>query len=198
MKLVAIAGCSGSGKTALARALAGRLASCVCVTLDAYYRAQSHLPREHRALQNYDHPDALEWPLLVKHLRRLLRGESVETPVYLFEEHTRAPHTEPLRPADVVVVEGILALHHPAVRGLAHLRVFVDANTHTCLARRLRRDVHERGRSQDSVLRQYRQTVWPMAERYVLPSRQHADLIVSGERPVEEAVQAVLAGLRGC
>jgi len=193
MRVIAIGGCSGSGKTVLARALEARLGDCSVLALDSYYHPQSELSLEERALRNYDHPDSLEWQLLHGHLSALLRGEPVDVPQYLFDQHTRATETLAVAPASVVLVEGILALHRPEIRALSDLRVFVDTAESECLRRRLDRDTVERGRTVDSVLDQYRGTVWPMALEYVLPSRENADVIVSGEHSVAQAVEAILS-----
>ena len=189
--LIGVAGLSGSGKTALARRLAPHLHSEV-ITLDAYYHPQSHVPLEARGRLNYDHPDALDWPLLSAHLASLTRGEPVEEPVYLFDRHTRADHTRRIDPHPVFIVEGILALHHPDVREFLDLSVFVTTRDVECLRRRLERDIAERGRTRESVLEQYYSTVWPMALQYVLPTREFATLVVSGEEPLDESVAAVL------
>jgi uridine kinase len=192
MKVVAIGGCSGSGKSYLARALAARLAGCSTIELDSYYWPLPELTVEQRAARNYDHPDALEWALLETHLQTLARGEAVQVPVYLFNEHTRAVEARVVRPREAVVVEGILALHWPAIRDLAHVKVFVETTARECFERRLTRDVAERGRSKESVLEQHRATVWPMAAEFVLPSAAHADIVVSGERSVAEAVEQII------
>jgi uridine kinase len=189
--LIGVAGLSGSGKTALARKLAPHLRAEV-LTLDAYYHPQSHLSLEARARLNYDHPDALDWPLLASHLESLARAEPIEEPVYLFDQHTRAVHTRRIEPQPIFIVEGILALHHPEVRRLLDLSVFVTTRDEECLRRRLERDIAERGRTHESVLEQYHSTVWPMALQYVLPSREFASLVVSGEEPLDESVGAVL------
>jgi uridine kinase len=189
--LIGIAGLSGSGKTAVARKLAPHL-HAETITLDAYYHSQSHLSLEERARLNYDHPDSLDWPLLIAHLSALARGESIDEPQYLFDRHTRAQGTRRVCPQPILIVEGILALHHPDVRSLLDLSVFVATRDEECLLRRLERDIAERGRTRESVLDQYYSTVWPMALQYVLPSRDHAGLVVSGEEPLDDSVAAVL------
>jgi uridine kinase len=195
--LIGVAGLSGSGKTALARKLAPHLHAEV-LTLDAYYHPQSHLSLEARGQLNYDHPDALDWSLLTSHLASLARSEPIEEPVYLFDQHTRAAHTRRIEPQPIFIVEGILALHHPEIRGLLDLSVFVTTRDEECLRRRLERDIAERGRTRESVLEQYHTTVWPMALQYVLPSREFATLVVSGEEPLDESVGAVLRILQTC
>lgn len=194
--LIAIGGCSGAGKSVLTEALRVRLRGCSVLALDSYYHAQADLSLEERALLNYDHPDALDWPLLESHVRMLLRGEPAETPVYLFDQHTRASEALLVEPGGIVLVEGILALHHQGIRDLAGVRVFVETPEQECLRRRLDRDIRDRGRTEESVLEQYRTSVHPMALEYVLPSRAHADVIVSGQQPLERSVEEVLSYLR--
>ena len=191
--LAGIAGLSGSGKTALARRLAARFApACQTLALDSYYHPQSHLSLEQRARLNYDHPAALDWDLLRSHLASLARGESIDEPCYLFDRHTRAAQTRRVDPSPILILEGILTLHRAEIRDLLDLKVFVVTDPGECLRRRLQRDLAERGRTRESVLAQYESTVWPMAVEYVLPSRAFADLVVSGEEPIEAAVDQVM------
>lgn len=193
--IIGVAGLSGCGKTALARTLAPHLDAEI-ITLDAYYHSQTHLSVESRATLNYDDPKALDWTLLASHLAALTRGEAIDEPVYLFDRHTRAAETRRIDPRRVMIVEGILTLHHPCVRERLDLAVFVTTSNDECLRRRIDRDIAERGRTRESVLQQYNNTVWPMALQYVLPSREFADLVVSGEEPLDESVGAVLRILR--
>lgn len=193
---IGIAGLSGSGKTALARQLARHLVQSEIITLDSYYHSQSHLSLAERARLNYDHPDSLDWPLLERHLAALSLGEAIDEPVYLFDQHTRGGKTRRVHPLPFVIVEGILALHHADVRRHLDLHVFVTTREEECLRRRLERDTVERGRTRESVLEQYSTTVWPMAVEYVLPSRAHASLVVSGEEPIDASVAAVLRGIQ--
>ena len=146
---------------------------------------------------NYDHPEALDWDLLAAHLSRLETGKPIEEPRYLFDQHTRSAETTRIEPQPFLIVEGILALHSLEIRTLLDLKVFVSTQDDECLRRRLDRDIAERGRTRDCVLRQYEETVWPMAQQFVLPSREHADLVVSGEEPLDQSVAAVLAAVRG-
>jgi len=196
--LIGIAGPSGSGKTALARRLAPLLPrDAIVISLDSYYLPQSHLPPEERAKLNYDHPDALDWNLLLAHLDRLRHGHAVEQPLYRFDQHTRDTNTRRVPPRPYLILEGILALYSPQAREMMDLKVFVDTRDEECLGRRLRRDVAERGRTEGSVIQQYQATVRPMAEQFVLPTRQFADVIVSGELPIDSGVGRVLAAVRG-
>ncbi len=189
--IVGIAGCSGSGKTILARGLRDRLHARL-LPLDAYYRDLAHFAPEQRDRTNFDHPDALESELLLAHLRELAAGRSIDRPCYDFATHTRTAETQRIEPAPVVLVEGILALHFPELRALFALALYVETSDALCLARRIRRDTHERGRTEASVREQYESTARPMAEQYVHPSAVHANLTVDGTEPPEQNVARVI------
>jgi uridine kinase len=176
---IGVAGGSGSGKTTIAHAVVDRLAGMVALLQhDAYYRHRPDLSFEERTRVNYDHPDSLETELLVEHLEALRSGVAIERPVYDFAQHLRSENTITVEPALVVVVEGILILAEPTLRDQLDLKIFVDTDPDVRLARRIRRDVEERGRSPESVLGQYFDTVRPMHREYVEPSKHHADLII--------------------
>jgi uridine kinase len=176
---IGIAGGSGSGKTTIAEAVIDRLQGRVALLQhDAYYRHMPKLSFEDRTLVNYDHPDSLETELLVEHLERLRSGEAAERPVYDFAQHLRAEATVRIEPAPVIVVEGILVLAEPALRTQLDLKIYVDTDPDVRLARRIRRDIQERGRSPESVLDQYFSTVRPMHLEFVEPSKRYADLII--------------------
>ena len=194
--LIAIGGCSGAGKTVLARALEARLGRCAMLALDSYYHAQRGLTLEQRAEQNYDHPDALEWSLLESHTRSLLGGSAADVPVYLFDQHTRASETARAEPGRVVIVEGILALHHAGLRDLARVRVFVETTEQECLHRRLERDVRERGRTPDNIIEQYLATVRPSHEQFIEPSKRFADVIFPEGGMNEPAIDMLMARVR--
>ncbi len=194
-ELVAIAGCSCAGKSTIARELARRIGASV-VPLDGYYRDLSHLPPAAREQVNFDTPEAIEDALLVADLQRLLAGETIARPVYDFTTHTRRRGRIPVAPAPYILLEGLFAWHWERIRRLCSLCVYVDVTHETALRRRLERDVRERGRSETSVRRQFETTVQPMAERYVLPLRRWADIIVDGTAPVEENVGRILQRFR--
>jgi len=195
--LIGIGGCSGSGKSVMSRRLIDLLgASSAIVCLDSYYRDLSHLSLDQRSHCNFDHPDALDWDLLLSDLGGLRAGLTVEVPVYRFETHRRALARRQVDPSDFVLVEGILALYHRQVRTLLDLKVFVDTPDEECFRRRLERDVKERGRTPESVKAQYDRTVRPMALQYVLPSRPLADLIVSGMDPPEYSSRTIVQMVR--
>ena len=194
--LIAVAGASGSGKTTLAEELARELEG-THFHLDHYYRDLSHLPPEQRAEQNFDHPDQMEHELLLEHLTLLAEGRGIERPSYDFAQHTRVPHhTEYLREPHVLLLDGIFALHWPEIRALLSLAVYVDTPDALCYERRLRRDVRERGRAPEQVAAHYAATVRPMAERFVRPTAQWADLVVDGTSALDWSIEQVLAALR--
>lgn len=188
--LIGIAGPSGSGKTRIAEAIARRARGCV-LSLDHYYRDLLALPFEERERCNFDDPASLDWDLAITHLAALKEGNPIDRPRYDFAAHTRA-EPERMDPAAVVIVDGIFALHHETVRALYDTRVFVELEDEVCLARRLERDMRERGRSRESVLRQYAETVRPMCERYILPMRAYADLVVRGDGDLEDSVNVIM------
>lgn len=198
ISLVGIAGPSGSGKSAVARRLCERLpGSARIVPMDAYYRDLARLAPTERAQMNFDHPDAIDHERLVADLERLAAGEAVARPVYRFATHTRAPETERVDSAPLLIVEGLLALYWEAVRRLLRAAVFVDLADEVCMGRRLARDVAERGRTAAAVRAQYAETVRPMRERYVMPTRRFADLVLSGAAPLDESVGRILACIGG-
>ena len=175
--IVAVAGGTASGKSTLVRALQDSLGAdeCAVICHDRYY-----LDVEDPSSFNYDHPDALDTDLLVDHLRALKAGDAVELPVYDYASHTRQPHTERVEPRRVVVVEGILVLENDDLFEAADLRVYVHAPADLRLVRRIRRDAIERGRSLESVLNQWVNTVRTMHIEYVEPCRVEADLVLEG------------------
>jgi uridine kinase len=193
--ILAIAGCSGSGKTALAHELATQLDATI-FPLDLYYRDLSHLPVHSRDKQNFDHPDSLESELFIQHVRDLAAGRTIQRPVYDFKIHSRVPDTfDPVTPTSVVIVEGILALHFPELCPLYDFSIYVNAPNEVCLNRRIYRDMRERGRTEASVRTQFEATAKPMAELYVLPSQSRANLTVEGTDALDWSVEQVLKHL---
>lgn len=176
---IGLAGGSGSGKTTVAEDVVGRLNGQVSlVQHDAYYRHQPELSYEQRTRVNYDHPSSLETELLVEHLEKLRSGVAIERPVYDFANHLRSGETVRVEPAPVVVVEGILVLSETDLRSELDLKIFVDTDADLRLARRIERDITERGRTVESVLGQYFATVRPMHLEFVETSKRYADLII--------------------
>ena len=177
--VIGIAGGTGSGKTTLMDNLMQRFGDQVTVlSHDNYYRRRDDMTMEERSKVNYDEPAALETDLMVKHLEQLRQGESIECPVYDFAQHNRSNKTTTIVPKRVIIVEGILIFENEAMRDLMDIRIFVDTDADVRLGRRILRDVEERGRTLQSVLEQYETTVKPMHEKYVEPSKKHANLVV--------------------
>ncbi|MDP4239844.1 MAG: uridine kinase [Bacteroidota bacterium] len=180
MLIIGIAGGTGSGKTTVVRKILERLPQGEVVILpqDSYYRDSSHLPLEERLEINFDHPDSIEFELLVKHLKELKKGKTIEQPIYSYLTCTRADETIPIKPCLVIIVEGILVLSNPELRKMIDLKVFVDADADDRLIRVINRDIIERGRSVNKVMERYECTVKPMHLQFIEPSKRFADLII--------------------
>ena len=177
--VIGIAGGTGSGKTTLMDNLVSRFRDQVTVlSHDNYYRRRDDMTMEERQKVNYDEPAALETDLMVRHLDKLRQGESIECPVYDFTQHNRSGDTIRIEPRRVIIVEGILIFENQPLRDLMDIRIFVDTDADVRLCRRIKRDVNKRGRSLESVLQQYQETVKPMHEMYVEPSKKYANIIV--------------------
>ena len=177
--VVGIAGGTGSGKTTITRRLMQRFGSDVCmISYDNYYKARHETPFEERAKINYDHPDAFETALFLKDLRALKAGKAIQMPLYDYAIHDRLEQTKLIRPAKVILVEGILIYASQELCDEMDIKIFVDADADVRILRRIVRDVRDRGRSLDSVVNQYLTTVKPMHEQFVEPSKRRADIII--------------------
>ncbi len=178
--VIGIAGGTGSGKTSVSEKIMERFPGgrVVIITHDSYYRDRADLPLTARAQLNYDHPNAFETELLAEHLDRLREGRGIDKPVYDYKEHRRRAQTLRVRPADIVLLEGILVLEDPQLRKRMDIKIYIDADSDERFIRRLWRDIRERGRSVESVVTQYRTTVKPMHLEFVEPSKRYADVII--------------------
>ena len=177
--VIGIAGGTGSGKTTLMKNLISKYGDNITVlSHDNYYKRHDEMTYEERCLLNYDEPDALETDLMAMHLDKLRQGEAIDCPVYDFTVHNRSNDTIHIIPRKVIIVEGILIFENQPLRELMDIRIFVDTDADVRLCRRIKRDVNKRGRTLESVLNQYQETVKPMHERYVEPSKKFADLVV--------------------
>lgn len=177
--VIGIAGGTGSGKTTLMKNIMDRFGDVITVlSHDNYYKRHDDMPYEERCQLNYDEPAAFDTSLMVYHLEQLRRGDAIDCPVYDFTVHNRSDETIHVVPRKVIIVEGILIFADEALRKLMDIRIFVDTDADVRLCRRIKRDVNKRGRTLESVLQQYQQTVKPMHERYVEPSKKYADLVV--------------------
>jgi uridine kinase len=178
--VIGVAGGSASGKTTVSRAILSRVGAerIAYIAHDAYYRDLSHLPLEQRARVNFDHPNSLDNELLVAHIDALCAGESVEIPTYDFADYVRLPQSRLVAPQPVILIEGILIFAEPVLRRRMQIKLFVDADPDLRFIRRLKRDIDERGRSVDSVIDQYLNTVRVMHLEFVEPTKRYADLII--------------------
>jgi uridine kinase len=196
--IVGVAGGSGSGKSTVARKVAELLTdiSVAQVSMDAYYRNMSQLTFDEREQLNWDHPDQVDMELLRAQLAALASGAVIEKPVYDFTTHLRTPRTVRVSCADVVIVDGILLFWDPRVRALCDIRIFVDVEADIRLIRRIRRDMRLRGRKLNDILNQYLETVRPMHEEFVEPTKQFAHIIVPHGGQNEVAIRMIAARIQ--
>lgn len=192
-----VAGGTASGKTTVADTILDTVGASQVAYLphDAYYRNMSHLPLEERAQLNYDHPNSLETELLVAHVEQLLAGQAVDVPVYDFTEHRRTAETVRVVPSPIILVEGILIFTDSRLRELMDIKVYVDTAPDVRFIRRMVRDLEERGRSLDSIIKQYLETVRPMHLEFVEPSKRYADVIIPRGGLNKVALDMVVARL---
>ena len=177
--VIGIAGGTGSGKTTLVNRIGKVLGDeVVTISHDSYYKSNDHLPLEERKKLNYDHPNAFDTEMMIRDITDLKAGKSIECPVYDFVEHTRAKETVQIDPKKVMIVEGILIFENKELRDLLDIKVFVDTDADVRIIRRILRDVKKRGRSLESVIEQYLNTVKVMHDEFVEPSKRNADLII--------------------
>ncbi|GGA69055.1 uridine kinase [Ornithinibacillus halotolerans] len=178
--VIGVAGGSGSGKTSVTKSICQRFSdkTILVIEQDYYYKDQSHLPFEERLETNYDHPLAFDNDLLIQHVRSLLNHKSINKPVYDYKLHTRSKEVIKVEPKDVIILEGILILEDPRLVDLMDIKVFVDTDADLRILRRMVRDIKERGRSIDSVIDQYLNSVRPMHLQFVEPTKRYADIII--------------------
>jgi len=198
VRLILIAGGTCSGKTTIARAIGRRITGLKSVILshDNYYKDLSHLPSEEAARVNFDHPDSIDTELLISDLKAMLRGEAVNVPDYNFATHSRSEGTLCIAGADVIILEGIFALYYPELLALSDLKIFLDSDSDIRLARRMQRDILERGRSVESVLNQYLETVKPSHLAFIEPTKKNADLIIPGDKEFDTVLYMLNGFLR--
>lgn len=195
--VIGIAGGSGSGKTTLTNQIVSRFSDEVTVvTHDNYYKAHDEMTYEERCRLNYDHPNAFDTELMIEHLKLLKEGKSVECPIYDYTIHNRSKNTLTIAPAKVIIVEGILIFENKELCDQMDIRIFVDTDDDLRIIRRIRRDVMERARSLDSVINQYLETVKPMHEQFVEPSKKNASIIVPEGGRNEVALNMILNQVR--
>lgn len=196
--IIGISGASASGKSLLANTIVNELGSdqVVIISEDSYYKYHCDMPFEERAKINYDHPDAFDHELLFSHLQKLQLGQSIEVPTYNHAMHIREKETRKIGQHTIIVIEGILLFVEKKLRELMDIRIFMETSLDICLIRRLKRDIKERGRSLDSVLKQYEETVRPMYLQFIDPSKRYADLIVPRGGGNRIAIDMIKAKMR--
>jgi uridine kinase len=193
--IIGVAGGTGSGKTTVTEKVleAAGVGSVATLAQDSYYRDQIHLTNDERRQINYDHPDAFDWELMIAHLETLRDDEPVFSPIYDFTNDNRSSNTVPVMPAPIIVVEGVLVLYDPRLRNLFNLKIFVDADPDVRFIRRLERDVRERGRTPESVIHQYLETVRPSHLQFIEPTKRYADVIIPHGGMNEPALEMLAA-----
>jgi len=193
MLILGIAGGTGCGKTTVVNQIVEQLPKdeVGVISQDSYYNDLSHMSREERAKINFDHPNSIDFDLLIKHMNQLREGKTVETPIYSFVEETRMKETVSTTPRKVMIVEGILVLSNPKLRDLFDIKIFVHADSDERLIRRLQRDTQERGHDLNKVLTRYQTAVKPMHLQFIEPSKEFADIIIPNNRYNTVAVDVV-------
>lgn len=190
MTIIGVAGGTASGKTTLVNEVVSGLnmQQVGLIAQDSYYRDNSHLSFEKRCLLNYDHPDALDFDLMISQIIALKNGTTIKQPIYDYSNHNRTQMTRRMGPKSVLIIEGILVFHNAALRALMDVKVFVDAPAELRLDRRMQRDTVERGRSHQEVIERYQNTLKPMHDEFIEPTKEHADIIVQTHKENSKAV----------
>ena len=190
MTIIGVAGGTASGKTTFVTEVMSGLNTdgLGLIAQDAYYKDNSHMTFDERCLLNYDHPEAIDFELIVEQIKALKEGVGIDQPIYDYKIHNRTDQSLHIEPKPVVIVEGILVLHHKALRDLMDLKIFVDAPGDQRLMRRMKRDIAERGRDLDEVMQRYSETLKPMHEAFIEPSKAHADIVVLSHQNNPQAV----------
>ncbi|HET8839051.1 MAG TPA: uridine kinase [Flavobacteriaceae bacterium] len=200
MYIIGIAGGTGSGKTTVVNQILDELKhdEVDVIYQDSYYKDNSHLTYDERVKINFDHPQSIDFDLLVNHLKELKKRKSIQQPVYSFIEHNRTKETITIKPRKVMLVEGILVLANPEIRKMFDLKIFVHTDSDERLIRRLKRDIHERGRDMDEVLDRYQNTLKPMHQQFIEPTKEFADIIIPYNRYNEVGVNVVQTIIKEC
>lgn len=196
--IIAVAGGSASGKTTVVEKILSSFDrdSVTVIKHDDYYKDQTELPMEERLKVNYDHPFSLDNDLMFKHILQLLKGKDVEKPTYDFENHNRSNKTEVIQPTKIIILEGILIMEDERIRDLCDIKLFVEADDDLRFIRRLSRDIAERGRSMESVIKQYLSTVKPMHYAFIKPTKRYADVIIPNDKDHDVAVDLIITKIK--
>ena len=183
MLIIGIYGGTGSGKTTIVNMIASHFSSndIEIISQDSYYKDNSDISYEDRCKLNFDHPDAIDFNLLHRHLKNLRKGETVEQPIYDFKIHNRLKKTIQIKPKKILILEGILIMCHAEIRSIFDLKIFINANSKTRMERRIKRDIAERGRTRDEVLKRYIETLKPMHEKFIEPTKIYANYIIENQ-----------------
>ena len=183
MLIIGIYGGTGSGKTTIVNMIASHFSSndIEIISQDSYYKDNSDISYKDRCKLNFDHPDAIDFNLLHKHIKNLRKGETVEQPIYDFKIHNRLKKTIQIKPKKILILEGILIMFHAEIRSIFDLKIFINANSKTRMERRIKRDIAERGRSRDEVLKRYIETLKPMHEKFIEPTKIYANYIIENQ-----------------
>ena len=196
VKVIGISGGSGSGKTTIVKQIAEIVPDFVCIAQDSYYKSAEYMDNQNITAFNFDHPSAFDTDLMVEHLRALKRGETIQVPVYDFVHHRRRPETVEVPPHGLVLFEGIMVFVDPRVRDLLDLKLYVDTPDDIRFIRRLQRDIKERGRTVESVIRQYLEVVRPGHLEFIEPTKAYADLIIPEGGSNEKALQVLASFMK--
>ena len=184
MITIGVYGGTGSGKTTIVSQIVSEFptSEIQVISQDSYYKDTSHLTFDERCALNFDHPDAIDFPLLYQHVNSLKNGENIEQPVYSFETHNRTKETVTIVPKKILIIEGILILNYPKLRSLFDLKIFIDADSDMRMERRVSRDISERGRTPEEVLNRYLNTLKPMHKQFIEPMKVHADITLENHQ----------------
>ena len=179
--VIAIAGASGSGKTYLSNLISNKFKNSVVLNQDNYYIPKPDLTKQKRDKLNFDRPSMLEWKLLINHINSLRDNKPIDAPIYSFKTHIRLEETKKINPRKIIILEGLFALYSPKINNISNLKIYMNTHQDLCFLRRLKRDISERNRTVESVINQYLQTVRPAFHRYILPTKNNADIILNGK-----------------
>jgi len=198
MLIIGIFGGTGSGKTTIVNQISTyfSLNELVIISQDSYYKDNSTIPHKNRCKLNYDKPDAIDFNLLYKHISDLKKGKTIQQPIYDFKTHNRLDKTIQIKPKKILILEGILIMCHAKIRSIFDLKIFINADSKTRMERRIKRDIIERGRSRHEVLKRYNETIKPMHEKYIEPTKIFADSIIENQHNTEIKIEKLIKKIK--